>query len=76
MDAVTARLECLRIAAGSPCGAAMNSEAVLDAAKKWADFVVGPAPKESVRSGLPAGADDHLATGVPKQPLQFSSKQR
>ena len=29
----------------------------------------------NVREGI-AGADDHLATGVPKQPLQFSSKQR
>lgn len=56
MDALQARLACLRLAADKTS----NPDETLAAAKKWSEFVIGD-PFKSSKSAGTKGADDHLA---------------
>lgn len=58
MDAMSARFACLKVAAEMQADRVGNADKIVEAAKKMAEFVVGPPVKESARSGAAKGADE------------------
>lgn len=56
MDPITARMECLKLAADH----SKSAEEVLKKATLWSDFVIGAKVVEHA-SQTKKGADDHLA---------------
>lgn len=75
MDIMEARLACLAAArrdAYKFIGDA-KQEAVLDVARKYAEFVIGPSVRESKNAGAPKGADE---TGPIAQAMKTGTQLR